>query len=626
MSQSRCPLCRLFALLLPSSFKKMRQDYVLRAFSATQHHFEYTYKKKRHLDNIVLSIGPSNALRWRTKLKRRLGVLHLTKKHNEKSMSICGNQIHPSKIDYQLAKTWTEYCRTHHRGYCVDQSPAIAFNISGFRLIDCETRQVCKHTEEVQYVALSYVWGLGSHASTRALPNPASRVIEDAMIVTKKLGFRYLWVDRYCVSQLATSESRLQIASMDRIYADAVLTIVAVAGEGPDYGLPGVSRKHRLAHPHANIGNLQLVASLRPPRNVVRATKWASRGWTFQEAKLSRRSLFFTDEQMVFECACMTCEESIYVPLESMDTRPHKTTGGEFSTTRIYAPNGPGASWKDIQHNITEYTSRKLTNESDNLNAILGIFNSFQYRHPRQWTSSSEATSITEPSREPTPLHHLWDLPMLAFQATKYDCKESLDYSFCIMLAWRSKTASVRCRQFPSWSWAGWKLPKETHLMLRTTVPLRHSRDSIEPVKFWLDLGLDGHFAFENFEQHPDRRGILEKASHTLIIQGHMRSFGFCLTGDPKFPLKADCLCRWRSCRSTFWLDMEMGSDELDQFVQKKWRAINITWSRSDVHWLVVKLVGTMYERIGVIYSDDCYSLRDRSEQSYKDGKTIYLR
>jgi hypothetical protein len=632
MSQSRCPLCRLFAARLPSSLKASRQDCVIKVFSAVQHHFQYTYKKKPILDTAVLSIGPRNACRWIPKLERKLGVLHLEKKHNDNGLSIRSSPIHPSMIDYKLAKRWIEFCRAHHKGYCNDQLPAVAFNVPGFRLIDCETRQVREHTEEVEYVALSYVWGLGSHASTRALPNPASRVIEDAIVVTRELGFRYLWIDRYCVSQLDTPESQLQISSMDRIYADAVLTIVAVAGEGPNYGLPGVSRRHRYIHPTASIGDFHLVPSLRPPRDIVRASKWASRGWTFQEAKLSRRTLFFMDEQMVFECACMTCEESIHVPLTTLNTRPHKNTGGEFSTTRIFPPNGPGSSLKNIQNSITEYTSRTLTKDSDNLNAILGIFNSFRSQPPRQRATPRKATSTTEQTQKLIQLHHLWGIPLLPSSVMEDPIlrHSSLEVRFCSMLAWRSKTASTRSTQFPSWSWAGWKLPKETYLPRSSEDWMMHMifADSypllVEPVKIWLDLGADGLLALEGLEEHSDCRGVLEKASNTLIIQGHIRTFRFCLTGHKDFPLKPiDSRTYVR-----FWPDIEMDQDELKQFVEQEWEAINITWSVVCIFYLVVKRVGAVYERIGIIGGTVAGIVRGeipRCIQSFTDGKRIFL-
>ncbi|PSN63699.1 HET-domain-containing protein, partial [Corynespora cassiicola Philippines] len=216
---------------------------------------------------------------------------------------ISGNTIEPLRVDYKMARNWVHYCRTHHKGYCKLQGPIKEHTVAGFKLIDCKTRRIVPGSQEFEYVALSYVWGENSaRTSIRLLPNPAPRTIEDAIIATTNLGFRYLWIDRYCISQIDPSEKHHQIARMDRIYADAIVTIVAAAGEDPHYGLPGVSRTHRHPQPSAVIGKQQLVSSLRSPRDVIMSSKWASRGWTFQEAKLSRRAIFFTDDQIFFEC------------------------------------------------------------------------------------------------------------------------------------------------------------------------------------------------------------------------------------------------------------------------------------------------------------------------------------
>jgi len=42
-----------------------------------------------------------------------------------------------------------------------------------------------------RYVTLSYVWGKDSSSEEMPL------VVRDSITVTKKLGYRYLWVDRY---------------------------------------------------------------------------------------------------------------------------------------------------------------------------------------------------------------------------------------------------------------------------------------------------------------------------------------------------------------------------------------------------------------------------------------------
>ena len=61
------------------------------------------------------------------------------------------------------------------------------------------------------------------------------KVIKDAFLVTKKLGYRYLWVDRYCIVQDDAQEKHQQIKNMGSIYENARVTIVAAAGSDPTY-------------------------------------------------------------------------------------------------------------------------------------------------------------------------------------------------------------------------------------------------------------------------------------------------------------------------------------------------------------------------------------------------------
>lgn len=123
-------------------------------------------------------------------------------------------------------------------------------------LIDCEEMVIVAATESSQWLALSYVWGVdmpaavtvdgetrfraGSRMSTNL---PAT--IRDAMVVTRQLGHRYLWVDEYCIDQGSESHRDAQISKMNLIYQGATLTIVAAAGNDKEYGLPGVGSKRK---------------------------------------------------------------------------------------------------------------------------------------------------------------------------------------------------------------------------------------------------------------------------------------------------------------------------------------------------------------------------------------------
>ena len=68
---------------------------------------------------------------------------------------------------------------------------------------------------------------------------------------------------------------------MGDIYAQSALTIIAVAGENPDYGLPGVSSTPRETYPGVRLGILGLVLLPIPIHLEVSKSIWSSRGWTY---------------------------------------------------------------------------------------------------------------------------------------------------------------------------------------------------------------------------------------------------------------------------------------------------------------------------------------------------------
>ncbi|KAK2055223.1 HET-domain-containing protein, partial [Colletotrichum caudatum] len=71
------------------------------------------------------------------------------------------------------------------------------------------------------------------HHETYNLPP----VIQDAMRATIKLGFRYIWIDRYCIWQDDPAHKMSQVERMDQIYGDAELSIIAIGAKDPSYGL-----------------------------------------------------------------------------------------------------------------------------------------------------------------------------------------------------------------------------------------------------------------------------------------------------------------------------------------------------------------------------------------------------
>jgi hypothetical protein len=135
------------------------------------------------------------------------------------------------------------------------------------------------------YVALSYVWGPPSKDDAEYvfpnLPAQLPPTIEDAIKVTKRLGIQYLWIDRYCINQNDPEDKMRQILQMGAIYSSAQLTIVAAAGSGPQYGLPGVSDTRRTRMPYGEVvGSVALVVTSLQAIQDVFDSLWASRAWT----------------------------------------------------------------------------------------------------------------------------------------------------------------------------------------------------------------------------------------------------------------------------------------------------------------------------------------------------------
>jgi hypothetical protein len=339
-------------------------------------------------------------------------------------------------IDFKIVGDWLSFCREYH----IDCGFSEASSVPNMKLIDCEAR-VLVPGQNHPYVALSYVWGSKETDNITfldCLSESFPCTIEDAITVTLKLGFRYLWIDRYCINQQAKGEAYQQIRSMHLIYKGAELSIIAAAGESPSYGLPGVSRQNRSPQARAKVGRHFLVSTLENPQFAIKNSTWMSRGWTYQEAVLSRRRLIFTDQQIYFECYGMCCCEALNLPLRDL----HTESRGRFeslswgdSNLGLF-PKGIGSSGLDVIDRIEEYTEKSLTYPSDILNGILGVLVSFQ-------------TSYC--------IRNYVGIPIIPTSS-----KSSPDMfleGFLLGLCWELQNPSLRRPGFPSWSWTGWFAP-----------------------------------------------------------------------------------------------------------------------------------------------------------------------
>jgi hypothetical protein len=229
---------------------------------------------------------------------------------------------------------------------------------------------------------------------------------------------------------------------MDQIYSGAQFTIIAAVGDAY-HGLSGVNGTPRRSQRRLRLEtiNLELVEIFEPTEHIL-SSKWASRGWTFQEGCLSARQFVFSNEGLACFCNGMQEWESVE-QIDSWDSQHgfqrslscgfKSRMRGDFFSGDVLEKILPQITRSDdsgvqICGLLGEYSTRTLGYEADSLNAFLGIL--------------SESGCL-----------HDWD--MIA-QKRMQNHVQTYEFN----LGWQSTKRLRRRRKFPTWFWTGWNGPK----------------------------------------------------------------------------------------------------------------------------------------------------------------------
>lgn len=214
---------------------------------------------------------------------------------------------------------------------------------------------------------------------------------------------------------------------MDCIYSQAELTIIAT-DENPTLGLPGVGAP-RKTQQCLQINNVELIKTYHCDELIL-SSKWASRGWTFQEGYLSRRKLIFTKQEVVYLCDDMYCQESVRKDIPLLQTGQRQGLAGEALQGLSPMSTNERKGRVELDDLLNEYNSRELGWPSDILNACQGILRGLS-------------------------IQHNWGLPILP--TSWWDKARQLQGSYTMILYWQSDEPQKKRENFPTWSWTGWE-------------------------------------------------------------------------------------------------------------------------------------------------------------------------
>lgn len=310
-----------------------------------------------------------------------------------------------SERNFEIARSWLCQCLRNHTTTLHDRQPKACGSPRKERLptrvvdVGLDTGATPKlfisNGKSDDYIALSHCWGGGSGLTLtqenfrtleRAIPmRNAPANFKDAITITRKLGFRFIWIDSLCIIQDSGSDWETEAQRMGNVYKNATLTVAASGSPNTTAGIlnrysPAVSTslKHDCRLPLEESGPGKVYLCRREPREesfveCLTSLPLATRGWALQEQMLAARTLYFGKRTIYWNCRShqLSADHATanpflngYLP-DAIPALFSNSNGREASDERdIYF------RWLGI---VNVYASRDLTKASDKLPAISGL-------------------------------------------------------------------------------------------------------------------------------------------------------------------------------------------------------------------------------------------------------------
>ena len=228
------------------------------------------------------------------------------------------------------------------------------------------------------YTALSHRWGgaftlkttkasLSDHPSGFEFDD-LPQTFQDAVLVTKALGIRYLWVDSLCIIQDDYEDWLGQSQKMGSIYSNAAITIVAHSSGQCNEGflwrcqVPSTLRIAPKVGPGFVISIPQLgLEHMKRQFSDLTDSKILKRSWALQELTLSSRILHFVGGGLLWECQHQK---------PSFQNSEFDTPASIFRTEHTIL--GVYSAWLWL---VQSFSNCQMTNQDDKLMAISGALN-----------------------------------------------------------------------------------------------------------------------------------------------------------------------------------------------------------------------------------------------------------
>ncbi|KAL3421095.1 heterokaryon incompatibility protein [Phlyctema vagabunda] len=324
-------------------------------------------------------------------------------------------QVDPlSDIVLLKIRQWMNNCHDNHPS-CNDTALVSAGSLPT-RVIDVgpidgseEPRLLVTDGLAGDYITLSHCWGAAVLLTTTAATYQNHLVqiemsslpanFQDAVLITRKLEKRYLWIDSLCIIQDSGTDWELESIKMGEYYGNACLTLCA---DGARDSRGGMLKQRDLLDvrmcKHPQLIRLEtqdledtawkIYYPIGSFKSIVHEGILSKRAWVLQERVLSGRMLHWGMHEVFWECA----------ELQASERRPAGVTRNLWNGQRLtrllrsaqtttspeemeisqripYTAEEVDTFWFEL---LEDYCKRQLTIAADKLPAMSGLAKSFQ--------------------------------------------------------------------------------------------------------------------------------------------------------------------------------------------------------------------------------------------------------
>jgi len=258
----------------------------------------------------------------------------------------------------------------------------------------------------IQYIALSHSWGREKffcltksnigELKQRIPFHELSKVFQDSIIVVRRLGIRYIWIDSLCIIQDQLEDWQTESRKMGDLYQNSFCNIAATGFPDGRRGLfmdrdpVGLYTERIWIHeeiiwqdgkkmPRGQYASLDFHLW----EDGVTEAPLNRRAWVVQERLLSPRTLHFGTNQLLWECyeneSCELFPDGLPDEVTTMKVKQKSALKsslmGHFPTTSDENSSLLYESWSDV---ISVYAKGSLSHDKDKLVAISGLASKFQ--------------------------------------------------------------------------------------------------------------------------------------------------------------------------------------------------------------------------------------------------------